>query len=315
MRRDQEFTFPLDDGTYVVKLFDGVVTERSGDTTTGRWPAFDLSAEGDSDEDVFDALLSALRERIGVDQAAPAYRPLLDYVRDHGTRLTAEEVAEREVENCRNVRLRWRFTEDEQYLVPFFRDVEVERSDGTVTVRAFGLEGSGPKLTIALQVLKKAIDGVCGTQDAPGPRHDEITAWVRAHGEPVGEDVLAKEAADKAAYVVARDKLTPITPEDIVAESSTGIPLLVDFWAEWCGPCRMVTPVLAELAESWAGRIVVRKINVDDFEGLWERFGFRGIPAMLLFKDGEEIHRVLGFGGKRKLLAELEAHVPASGAL
>ena len=74
--------------------------------------------------------------------------------------------------------------------------------------------------------------------------------------------------------------------------------MLVDFWAEWYGPCRMVTPVLAELAERWAGRIVIRKINVDEFDGVWDRFAFRGIPAMIMFKDGQEIHRVLGFGGK-----------------
>ena len=70
--------------------------------------------------------------------------------------------------------------------------------------------------------------------------------------------------------------------------SSTGVPLLVDFWAEWCGPCRTVTPVLAGLAEEWAGRIVVRKIDVDQFEGIWERFNFRGIPAMIMFRDGQE---------------------------
>jgi thioredoxin len=119
----------------------------------------------------------------------------------------------------------------------------------------------------------------------------------------------AQEAKDKRAYLVARDKLTAITPDDITAESSTGVPLLVDFWAEWCGPCRMVTPVLAGLAEQWAGRIVVRKIDVDQFAGIWERFNFRGIPAMMMFKDGQEIHRVIGFGGKAKLVAELEPHL------
>ena len=122
-------------------------------------------------------------------------------------------------------------------------------------------------------------------------------------------DVLAQDAKDKQAYLIARDKLTAITPDDITAESSTGVPLLVDFWAEWCGPCRMVTPVLAGLAEQWAGRIVVRKIDVDQFEGIWERFNFRGIPAMILFKDGEEVHRVIGFGGKAQLVAELEPHL------
>jgi thioredoxin-like negative regulator of GroEL len=71
----------------------------------------------------------------------------------------------------------------------------------------------------------------------------------------------------------------------------------------------MVTPVLAALAEQWSGRIVVRKIDVDQFDGIWERFNFRGIPAMIMFKDGKEIHRVIGFGGKAKLVAELEPHL------
>jgi thioredoxin-like negative regulator of GroEL len=70
-----------------------------------------------------------------------------------------------------------------------------------------------------------------------------------------------------------------------------------------------VTPVLAELSERWAGRIVVRKIDVDQFEDIWQRFNFRGIPAMIVFKDGQEIHRVIGFGGKAKLIQELEPHL------
>ena len=71
----------------------------------------------------------------------------------------------------------------------------------------------------------------------------------------------------------------------------------------------MVTPVLAELAEQWAGRIVVRKIDVDQFDGIWDRFNFRGTPAMLMFKDGREIHHLIGFGGKKQLVAELEPHL------
>ncbi|WP_210086759.1 hypothetical protein [Mycobacterium sp. OAE908] len=194
-------------------------------------------------------------------------------------------------------------------MIRLFADAEVHRAGGTVAVRAFGLEGSGQRLGQALQNLNTAINEACGVPDAPGPRFEEITSWVRSNGEPVPADVLAQEAKDKQAYLVARDQLAPITPEDIPAESSTGVPLLVDFWAEWCGPCRMVTPVLAALAEQWAGRIVVRKIDVDQFDGIWERFNFRGIPAMIMFKDGKEIHRVIGFGGKAKLVAELEPHL------
>jgi thioredoxin-like negative regulator of GroEL len=61
--------------------------------------------------------------------------------------------------------------------------------------------------------------------------------------------------------------------------------------------------VPAGLSEQCAGRIVVRKIDVDQFEGIWERFNFRGIPAMLVFNDGQQIHRVIGFGGKKQLRA------------
>lgn len=68
--------------------------------------------------------------------------------------------------------------------------------------------------------------------------------------------------------------------------------------------------MLAELAGTWAGRLLVRKIDVDQYEGVWERFDFRGIPAMLLFKDGRELHRVLAFGGRQRLIAELEPHLP-----
>jgi thioredoxin-like negative regulator of GroEL len=118
-----------------------------------------------------------------------------------------------------------------------------------------------------VQALRDAVSQACGEHDAPGARFDELTSWVRAKGVRVPADVLAQEADDERAYLVARDKLTAITPDDISAESSTGVPLLVDFWAAWCGPCRQVTPVLTELAEQWAGRIVVRKIDVDPAGG------------------------------------------------
>ena len=66
-----------------------------------------------------------------------------------------------------------------------------------------------------------------------------------------------------------------------------------------------MTPVPARLAEEWAGRM----IDFDQFEGIWERFNFRGIPAMIMFKDGQGIHRAIGLRGKAKLVAELEPHL------
>jgi thioredoxin len=309
MERGHEFGVNVpDDGTYLVKLLEGVRIEQSGGTTIGRWPAFGLEATGDSEAEIYQELMGALVKQIG-HPGSPEYEQFSAYVREHGTRLSDEEAAARELSQLRAITVRWHVTDDEQYMVPLWRDVEVQRDGGTVTVRAFGLEGSGPQVNQALKALNAAVNGACGTHDAPGPRFEEITGWVRSTGEPVAPDVLAQEAKDEQAYLVARGNLVAITPEDIVAESSTGVPLLVDFWAEWCRPCRMVTPVLAGLSEEWAGRIVVRKIDVDQFDGIWDRFNFRGIPAMLMFKDGREIHRVIGFGGKKQLMAELEPHL------
>ena len=310
MERDHEFTIDLPgEGTYVVKLLEGVQVEQRHGSTIGRWPAFDLEANGDSEAEVYQELVGALLQQTSGDPSSPEFAPFATYVRELGTRLSDEEAAARELARLREITIRWDVTDDEQYMVRLFQDIEVQRDGDTVTVSAFGLEGSGLQIGEALQALLGAIQKVCGERDNPGPRFDELTSWARSNGEPVPADVLAQEAKDKQAYLIARDKLTAITPDDITAESSTGVPLLVDFWAEWCGPCRMVTPVLAGLAEQWSGRIVVRKIDVDRFEGIWERFNFRGIPAMILFQDGEEVHRVIGFGGKAQLVAELEPHL------
>jgi thioredoxin len=310
MERDHEFTVNLTgEDTYTVKLLEAVQIERRDDATIGRWPAFNLNAKGDTEDDVYQELLGGLQQQIASGPGSPEFEPFAAYVREHGTRLSDEEAAARELAQLREMAVRWRVTDDEQYMVRLFQDVEIQRDGDTVTARAFGLEGSGQELGAALQALNSAIGEACGEHDAPGPRFDELTSWARSNGEPVPADVLAQEAKDKKAYLAARGKLAAITPDDITAESSTGVPLLVDFWAEWCGPCRMVTPVLAGLAEQWAGRIVVRKIDVDQFDGIWERFNFRGIPAMIMFRDGKEIHRVIGFGGKAQLVAELEPHL------
>ena len=310
MERDHEFTINLGgEAIYVVNLLEGVQIEQSDGKTVGHWPAFDLEATGDSEDQVYQELLGGLQQQVGGGPGSSEYEPFEAYVREHGTRLSDEEVAARELARLREITVRWHVTDDEQYMVKPFQDVEVQRDGDTVTVRAFGLEGTGQQMREALQALSAAITEACGEHDAPGPRYDEFTSWARSNGEAVPPDVVAQEAQDKRAYLAAGGKLTAITPDDITAESSTGIPLLIDFWAEWCAPCRMVTPVLAALAEEWAGRILIRKIDVDQFEGIWERFDFRGIPAMIMFKDGEEIHRVIGFGGKASLVAELEPHL------
>ncbi len=88
-----------------------------------------------------------------------------------------------------------------------------------------------------------------------------------------------------------------------------GQPVLVDFWAEWCGPCRMVAPILDEIASEKAGALQVAKLNVDDNVKTAQRFEVMSIPTMILFKDGEVRARIVGAKSKSALLAELEPHL------
>jgi len=101
--------------------------------------------------------------------------------------------------------------------------------------------------------------------------------------------------------------VTDNTFDEEVKSSST--PVLVDFWAEWCGPCKMVAPILDEIASERPDDIRVVKLNVDDNIRTAQRFEVMSIPTMILFKDGEAVLRIVGAKSKSALLADLEAHL------
>ncbi|MBR4721000.1 MAG: thioredoxin [Clostridia bacterium] len=85
-----------------------------------------------------------------------------------------------------------------------------------------------------------------------------------------------------------------LTKESFAEEISGNMPVMVDFWASWCGPCRMLSPVIDALSEEYEGKINVGKVNVDEQGELAMRFGVASIPTVIIFKDGNEINRLVG---------------------
>jgi thioredoxin 1 len=106
---------------------------------------------------------------------------------------------------------------------------------------------------------------------------------------------------------MAASNIVTLTDENFakeVLQSTT--PVLVDFWAEWCGPCKMIAPVLDELAQEYDGKVRIGKVNIDDHQGIAGQYNVRAIPTLLLFKEGQVADQIVGLRSKRDLAASFD---------
>lgn len=108
-------------------------------------------------------------------------------------------------------------------------------------------------------------------------------------------------------------KALEITDANFAAEvEQSNIPVLVDFWAVWCGPCKMIAPIVEELAGEYEGKVKIGKLDVDNNPNVAMKFGIRSIPTLLVFKDGKVVDQIVGAVPKPQIVQKLEAQLQAA---
>ena len=192
-----------------------------------------------------------------------------------------------------------------------------EQPDGTWTARfdALGVSATGATEEEAWEELAKAANAELGSSEETQQKMKE---WAEAHAieEPIPEDELRERDALLERSHEASKSLRALSDADFDAAITSAKPILIDFWAEWCIPCHMMTPLLAEVATEMADRVDVDKFEIDSEDidpskSYWEKYEIRGIPCLILFQDGKELHRIVGAGrDKDQLIKELETALP-----
>jgi thioredoxin 1 len=135
-----------------------------------------------------------------------------------------------------------------------------------------------------------------------GKKEDEVEVVV---AEEVVVEAVAEVGAPGEPATAGPIHVSDDTFEELVLHSH--LPVMVDFWAPWCGPCRMIAPIVEDLAVKYEGRAVVAKINTDENPEVPASLGIMGIPTVILFQDGEEVDRVVGFAPGHALENKLKA--------
>lgn len=106
------------------------------------------------------------------------------------------------------------------------------------------------------------------------------------------------------------DKIVHVTDDSFESEVlQASVPVLIDYWADWCGPCKMIAPILDEIADEYAGRVKIAKLNIDENPNTPPRYGIRGIPTLMLFKDGEVEATKVGAVSKSQLTAFIDSNL------